>query len=91
MGAFVAWVLVGAVVSSLAAGVGGSGGAVSVGDLNSGLNGGGTVGVGDVWDGAVAIDGGDVSSDTGISGGADGGVGIADASGGDEDFAFTAD
>ena len=65
-----------------------NGGAVAIGDVNSGLNGGGSVAVGDVWDGAVAVDAGDVSSSTSIGITADGGVAIADASGGDFNFAF---
>ena len=81
-----------------------SGGAVSVGDINSGLNTGNAVSVGDVggglvcdkwgkcWPagdgGAVAIDGGDVTTSTSIGISADGGVAIADASGGDNNFAF---
>ena len=81
-----------------------SGGAVSVGDINSGGNTGSAVSVGDVggglvcdkwgncWPagdgGAVAIDGGDVTTTTSIGISADGGVAIADASGGDNNFAF---
>ena len=65
-----------------------NGGAVAIGDVNSGLNGGGSVAVGDVWDGAVAVDAGDVSTSTSIGITADGGVAIADASGGDFNFAF---
>ncbi len=65
-----------------------NGGAVAIGDVNSGGNVGNAVGVGDVWDGAVAIDGGDVSTSTSLGISADGGVAIADASGGDNNFAF---
>ena len=87
-----------------------NGGAVSVGDVNSGLNSGNAIAVGDVGGddhgdlvcdkygkcyhvddddgGAVAIDGGDVSSSTSIGISADGGVAIADASSGDNNFAF---
>ena len=68
-----------------------NGGAVAIGDVNSGLNGGGTIGVGDVYDGSVAIDGGDVSASTTIGITADGGVAVADASGGDGNFAATND
>ncbi len=68
-----------------------NGGAVAIGDVNSGLNGGGMIGVGDVWDGSVAIDGGDVSASTTIGVSADGGVAIADASGGDGNFADAED
>ncbi len=65
-----------------------NGGAVLTGDINSGLNSGSGVAVGDVDDGAVAVDAGDVSSSTSLSIDADGGTAIADASGGDFNFAF---
>ena len=64
------------------------GGAVSVGDVNSGLNSGNAIAAGDVYDGALAIDGGDVSSSTTLTIDSDGGTAIADASGGDGNFAF---
>jgi len=64
-----------------------NGGAVAIGDVNSGGNAGNAVGVGDTH-GAVAVDGGDVSSSTSIGISADGGTAIADASGGDNNFAF---
>ncbi len=86
------------------------GGAVAIGDVNSGLNSGNAIAVGNVGDddhgdlvcdkwgkcwpvddddgGAVAIAGGDVSSSTSIDISADGGTAIADASGGDFNFAF---
>ena len=77
------------------------GGSVSVGDINSGGNVGNAVAVGDVgsvvcdkwghcWttDGAVAIDGGDVTTTTSLGISADGGVAISDASGGENNFAF---
>jgi hypothetical protein len=65
-----------------------NGGAILTGDVNSGLNSGSAVVVGDVWDGAVAVDAGDVSSSTTLTLDADGGTAIADASGGDFNFAF---
>ncbi len=79
-----------------------NGGAVSIGDVNSGGNSGGQISVGDTgglicdkWGkcypadgGAVAVDGGDVTANTTIGISADGGVAIADASGGDSNFAF---
>ena len=65
-----------------------NGGAVSVGDINSGLNSGSAITAGNVNDGALAIDGGDVTSATSLGISADGGVAIADASGGDGNFAF---
>lgn len=65
-----------------------NGGAVSVGDVNSGLNSGSAIAVGDTKHGSVAIDGGEVSSSTSLTISADGGVALADASGGDDNFAF---
>ena len=64
-----------------------NGGAVSVGNVNSGGNTGTAIAVGDTK-GAVAIDGGTVSSSTSLSISANGGTAIADASGGDYNFAF---
>ena len=64
-----------------------NGGAVVVGDINSGGNAGNSISVGDTW-GSVAIDGGTVSSLTSLDISANGGVAIADASGGDYNFAF---
>ena len=70
---------------------GANGGAVSIGDVNSGGNGGGLVVVGDTWDGSVAVNGGDVSISTAIGVSADGGVAISDASGGDGNVADASD
>jgi len=64
-----------------------NGGAVAIGDVNSGGNAGNAVGVGDTY-GDVAVYGGDVSSSTTLDISADGGTAIADASGGDDNFAF---
>ena len=64
-----------------------NGGAVATGDVNAGGNAGSAIGVGDS-SGAVAVDGGTVSSSTSLSISADGGTAIADASGGDSNFAF---
>ena len=64
-----------------------NGGAVAVGDVNSGGNAGSAIGVGDT-SGAVAVDGGTVSSSTDLTISANGGTAIADASGGDNNFAF---
>ena len=84
-----------------------NGGAVAIGDINSGGNSGGAISVGNVGtpdqvivdkygkhiivegeDGAVAIEGGDVTTSTSVGISADGGVAISDASGGDNNFAF---
>src|SRR5215212_1543337 len=60
-----------------------SGGAVQIGDVNSGGNAGNAVGIGDTSWGSVAADGGDVANSTQLSISANGGTAIADASGGD--------
>ena len=71
-----------------AAGTGGNatasanGGAIVIGNVDSGGNVGGTVSVGNVWDGAVAVQGGDVTTTTTVGVTANGGTAIADAGGG---------
>jgi len=65
-----------------------SGGAVSIGDVNSGGNAGNAIGVGDTWGGSVGVDGGAVSNLTNLGITANGGTAIADASGGDYNLAF---
>ena len=65
-----------------------NGGAVAVGDVNSGGNAGSAIGVGDTWNGSVGVDGGVNSNSTDLSISANGGTAIADASGGDDNFAF---
>lgn len=57
------------------------GGTISIGNINSGGNAGNAISVGNTQ-GNVAVDGGYVSNNTDISASADGGVAIADASGG---------
>ena len=64
-----------------------SGGAVSIGDVNSGGNAGNAIGVGDTV-GSVGVDGGDVGNLTDLSITANGGTAISDASGGDYTLAF---
>ncbi len=64
-----------------------NGGAVSVGDVNSGGNAGSAIGVGDTH-GTVLVDGGDVANSTNLGIAANGGTAIADASGGDYNVAF---
>ena len=64
-----------------------NGGAVSIGDVNSGGNAGNAIGVGDTW-GTVGVDGGAVSNSTTLDVSANGGTAIADASGGDYNLAF---
>jgi hypothetical protein len=65
-----------------------SGGAVSIGDVNSGGNAGNAVGIGDTWGGSVGVYGGDVANATQLSVSANGGTAISDASGGDYNLAF---
>jgi hypothetical protein len=64
-----------------------NGGAVSLGDVNSGGNAGNAIGVGDTY-GTVAVDGGAVANSTDIGVSANGGTAISDASGGDYNLAF---
>ena len=64
-----------------------NGGAVGVGDINSGGNAGNAVGVGDTY-GSVGVDGGDVANLTDLGITSNGGTSIADASGGDYNLAF---
>lgn len=85
------------------AAAGANGGAVSLGDVNSGGNAGNAIGVGDTmgeqicdkWGkcyyvdgGGVVVGGGDVANSTNIGVAANGGTAIADASGGDYNVAF---
>ena len=64
-----------------------NGGAVAVGDVNSGGNSGNAIGVGDTW-GGVAVDGGQVANATTLTITANGGTAISDASGGDDNVAL---
>lgn len=83
-----------------------NGGAVAIGDVNSGGNSGNAIGIGDTggelicdkWGkcyhgegGSVAVDGGAVANSTDIDVSVLGGTGIADASGGDYNVAFLDD
>ena len=65
----------------------GNGGAISGGDINSGGNVGNAIGVGNSYMDPV-INGGSVSNNTGLGLAANGGTGIADASGGNYNLAF---
>lgn len=67
-----------------------NGGAVAVGDVNSGANSGSVIGVGDTW-GDVAVGGGSMANATDLAIAADGGTSICDASGGDDNVAFHED
>ena len=65
-----------------------NGGAVQLGDVNSGGNAGNAIGVGDTWGGPVGVDGGDIANLTTIGVTANGGTAISDASGGNYNLAF---
>ena len=65
-----------------------NGGAVVIGDINSGGNAGSAIGVGDTFGGPVFVDGGSIGNVTDIGISASGGTAIADASGGDYNLAF---
>jgi hypothetical protein len=62
------------------------GGAIAIGDINSGGNVGNVIGVGNTR-GGVSVSGGTVSNTTDISASASGGTAIADARGGSGNFA----
>jgi hypothetical protein len=64
-----------------------NGGAVGIGDVNSGGNAGNAVGVGDTY-GSVGVDGGDVANLTDLGVTSNGGTAISDASGGSYNLAF---
>jgi hypothetical protein len=65
-----------------------NGGAVSIGDVNSGGNAGSAIGVGDTSGGGVSVNGGSMSNLTDLGVSANGGTAISDASGGDYNLAF---
>ena len=66
----------------------GNGGAVSAGDINSGGNVGSAIAVGDTYGPDPAVYGGDILNQTGLAVEVDGGTGIADATGGNNNLAF---
>ena len=65
-----------------------NGGAVSVGDINSGGNVCNAIGIGDTMGPDPAVYGGDCLNTTALDIAVDGGTSIADASGGDYNLAF---
>ena len=65
-----------------------NGGAVATGDVNSGGNTGGAIGIGDTSGGSVSATGDTITNSTSLNISANGGTAIADASGGDYNFAF---
>ena len=82
------WIDIAAAGNGGIAGANADGGAVTVGDVNSGGNAGNAIGVGDTWGGTVAVDGGSVGNSTALDVSANGGTAIADASGGSYNLAF---
>ena len=65
-----------------------NGGAVSIGDINSGGNVCNAIGIGDTFGPDPAVYGGDCLNATAIDVAVDGGTAISDASGGDYNLAF---
>ena len=66
----------------------GNGGAVSAGDINSGGNVGSAIAVGNTYGPDPDVYGGDIMNDTSMGVAVDGGTGIADATGGNNNLAF---
>jgi hypothetical protein len=64
-----------------------NGGAAALGDIESGENLGNALGLGDTGGGEIS--GGSVANSTDVTAALDGGTGIADATGGDDNIAFT--
>jgi hypothetical protein len=65
-----------------------NGGAVSIGDINSGGNTGCAIGIGDTFGPDPTVTGCDIFNTTGLDVSVNGGTAIADASGGDYNLAF---
>lgn len=66
----------------------GNGGAAGIGDINSGGNVGSAIAVGDTYGPDPDVYGGDILNNTALAVAVDGGTGIADATGGDNNLAF---
>jgi hypothetical protein len=66
----------------------GNGGAVSAGNINSGGNVGSAIAVGNTYGPDPDVYGGDIANDTSLGVAVDGGTGIADATGGNNNLAF---
>lgn len=64
-----------------------NGGAAALGDIDSGDNAGNALGLGDTGGGEIS--GGSVANSTDLTADLDGGTGIADSTGGDDNIAFT--
>ena len=66
----------------------GNGGAAGLGNINSGGNVGSAIAVGDTYGPDPDVYGGDIANDTWLDVAVDGGTGIADATGGNNNLAF---
>ena len=66
----------------------GNGGALSAGNINSGGNVGNAIAVGDTMGPDPDVHGGSIMNDTSMAVAVDGGTGIADATGGNNNLAF---
>jgi hypothetical protein len=66
----------------------GNGGAAGLGNINSGGNVGSAIAIGDTYGPDPDVYGGDIFNDTAIGVAVDGGTGIADATGGNNNLAF---
>ena len=66
----------------------GNGGALSAGNINSGGNVGNAIAVGDTYGPDPDVYGGDIANQTAMAVAVDGGTGIADATGGNNNLAF---
>ena len=66
----------------------GNGGAAGLGNINSGGNVGSAIAVGDTYGPDPDVYGGDIMNDTWLDVAVDGGTGIADATGGNNNLAF---
>ena len=82
------WLDIAAAGNGGLAGANADGGAVTVGDVNSGGNAGNAIGVGNTTYGGVYVRGGTATNRASIGVSTDGGTAIADASGGDDNLAF---
>lgn len=83
------WTNIAAAGNGGLAGASADGGAVSIGDVNTGDNIGNTIGVGNTYGGGVYVRGGTATNSADIGVSTDGGGAIADASGGYDNLAAT--
>ncbi|MBL8128275.1 MAG: hypothetical protein JNM64_11600 [Chloroflexia bacterium] len=81
------WIDIAAAGNGGIAGANADGGAVTVGDVNSGGNAGNSIAVGNTTYGGVYVRGGTATNRAAIGVSTDGGTAIADAAGGDDNLA----